>query len=144
MMADYVPGNAGTVKRNPNYYGTNPIGPGKGDQLPYLDKIKYIIMTDLSTRLAAFRTGKLDQLSPFTIEDRAQMIKSNPELKEAAGGVLAVNLLFMRTDRVGTPCRFALSWLTDRAIDNIVDDSMGVLRAIWIAIVRNSCPVVRA
>jgi peptide/nickel transport system substrate-binding protein len=103
MMEDYVPGNVATVKRNPNYYGTNPIGPGKGDQLPYLDKIKYILMQDLSTQLAAFRTGQLDQMNPFSIEDRAQMIKENPDLKEAAGGLLAANLLFMRTDRAGTP-----------------------------------------
>lgn len=126
MMEDYVPGNAVAVKRNPNYYGTNPAGPGKGDQLPYLDRIKYIIMPDLSTRLAAFRTGQLDQMSPFSIEDRAQMIKGNPELKEAAGGVLAVNLIFMRTDRAGTPyadvrVRQAMMMATDF---NEINDSL--------------------
>ena len=41
----------------------NPIGPGEGDHLPYIDAVKYLILPDLSTRLAAFRTGKIDYLS---------------------------------------------------------------------------------
>ncbi len=135
MMEDYVPSNAVTVKRNPNYYGTNPVGPGKGDQLPYLDTIKYIIMPDLSTRLAAFRTSQLDQMNPFSIEDRAQMLKENPELKEAPGGVLAVNLLFMRTDRAGTPyadvrVRQAMMMATDfNEINGALYQSLGLIQS---------------
>jgi peptide/nickel transport system substrate-binding protein len=41
----------------------NPVGPGKGDQLPYLDGIKVSIIPDSSTRVAAFRTGKINVLS---------------------------------------------------------------------------------
>ncbi|UCC16723.1 MAG: hypothetical protein JSU58_10225, partial [Dehalococcoidales bacterium] len=48
MIDDYVPSNMVSVKRNPNYWGTNPVGPGKGDRLPYLDKIKYLIIQDVS------------------------------------------------------------------------------------------------
>ncbi|MDH5696270.1 MAG: ABC transporter substrate-binding protein, partial [Dehalococcoidia bacterium] len=70
MIADYVPGNMVMVKRNPNYWGTNPAGPGKGDQLPYLDSIKYIIMPDLSTMQAGLRTGTIDQMVAYSIDDR--------------------------------------------------------------------------
>ncbi len=60
MITDWVMGSSVTLVRNPNYWGTNPIGPGKGDQLPYADKVKRLIIPDASTAYAAFRTGKLD------------------------------------------------------------------------------------
>jgi len=103
MIEDYVPSNMTSVKRNPNYWQKNPVGPGKGDQLPYLDKIKYLLIQDLSTQQAAFRTGRLDQMGNFSIEDRALMVKQNPDLKEAVGGLGSQSLLGMRTDRSGTP-----------------------------------------
>ncbi|OGP65199.1 MAG: hypothetical protein A2169_07930 [Deltaproteobacteria bacterium RBG_13_47_9] len=103
MIEDYVPSNMVSVKRNPNYFGTNPVGPGKGDPLPYLDRIKYLVIQDLSTRQSAFRTGQLAQMGALTIEDRAQMIRGNSEMMEAVGGLLAVPLLGMRTDTPGTP-----------------------------------------
>ncbi len=103
MIDDYVPSNMVSVKRNPNYWNTNPVGPGKGDNLPYLDKIKYLIIEDVSTQQAAFRSGKLAQLGALSIEDKDMMIKGSPEVKEAVGGLMAVNLLGMRTDRTGTP-----------------------------------------
>ncbi len=103
MIEDYVPSNMTTVKRNSNYWQRNPVGPGMGDQLPYLDKIKYLLIQDLSTQQAAFRTGRLDQMGNFSIEDRALMVKQNPELMEAVGGLMAIPLLGMRTDFPGTP-----------------------------------------
>jgi peptide/nickel transport system substrate-binding protein len=45
----------------------NPIGPGEGDQLPYLDGIKTAIITDSSTRVAAFRTGQVNILGDTTV-----------------------------------------------------------------------------
>ncbi len=103
MVKDVIVDNKIELKRNPNYWGKNPVGPGKGDQLPYLDGIKFLVMPDLSTRQAAFRTGQLDQMSGFSIEDRAYMVQQKPDVKEALGGLLAVNLLGMRTDIPGTP-----------------------------------------
>ncbi len=63
MVTDYVANSAITFSRNPNYWQTNPVGPGKGDKLPYLDGMKILVLPDLSTRLAAFRTAKLDLIA---------------------------------------------------------------------------------
>lgn len=63
MVTDYVANSAMTFARNPDYWQKNPVGPGKGDQLPYLDGMKILVLPDFSTRLAAFRTGKLDMIS---------------------------------------------------------------------------------
>ena len=60
IMKDFVSNSSATFVRNPNYWGKDPIGPGKGKQLPYLDRIDLFIIADTSTNQAAFRTGKLD------------------------------------------------------------------------------------
>ena len=37
ILSDWVQGSAATYRRNPNYWETDPVGPGKGNQLPYAD-----------------------------------------------------------------------------------------------------------
>ncbi|MBI2851020.1 MAG: ABC transporter substrate-binding protein [Chloroflexi bacterium] len=82
MLAEYVPGSAVVFVRNPNYWEKDPIGPGKGNQLPYLDGVKRIIIPDNSTRLAALRTGKIDILGSVTWEEAINFRKTTPALKE--------------------------------------------------------------
>jgi peptide/nickel transport system substrate-binding protein len=85
ILTDYVPGSIATMVKNTNYWMKDPIGPGKGNQLPYLDKVQVLILPDSSTRLAALRTGKLDQFS-LGFDDASQMRKTTPQLLEAPGG----------------------------------------------------------
>jgi peptide/nickel transport system substrate-binding protein len=82
MLKEYIPDSQGTVVKNPNYWAKDPVGPGKGNQLPYLDAVKYIIIPDASTRQAALRTGKIDQLFDFKLDDANMMRKTTPQLKE--------------------------------------------------------------
>jgi len=82
MLKDHVPGSTASVVRNPDYWGTDPVGPGKGNQLPYMDGYQYIILPDISTRLAALRTGKLDQLPSVNAEDATVMRSTAPEALE--------------------------------------------------------------
>jgi len=103
MMKDYIPSNITVVKRNPNFFDTDPVGPGKGNQLPYLSEIKYIVMPDLSTQQAALRTGVIDQMGGYSIDDRALMLSQKPALKDAVGGLGSAALLGMRTDLPNTP-----------------------------------------
>jgi len=79
IMTDYVAGSAITFMRNPKYFATDPLHPQ--NQLPYLDSVKELIIPDMSTYLAALRTGKLDMLPAVSWEDAASLIKTNPELK---------------------------------------------------------------
>ncbi|MFC2015145.1 ABC transporter substrate-binding protein [Chloroflexota bacterium] len=81
-LAEYVPDSMQLLVRNDNYWMKDPIGPGKGNQLPYIDDVRIIIIPDLSTRQAALRTGKVDWMSGFSIEDAAQMRSGTPELVE--------------------------------------------------------------
>ncbi|MEK7353857.1 MAG: ABC transporter substrate-binding protein [Chloroflexota bacterium] len=81
MLTDYVPGSQLAYIRNPNYWGTNPVGPGKDDKLPYVDAYRELIIPDLSTRTAALRTGKLDFLPGVTLEDWQSLMKTNPKFE---------------------------------------------------------------
>jgi peptide/nickel transport system substrate-binding protein len=132
MIKDYVSGSALTLVKNPNYWEKDPVGTGKGNQLPYVDSIKFLILPDLSSALAAFRTGKLDQLGGsntnvvITHDDAMSLIKTNPEVKykKAPGGILAIS---MRTDKPNLPfkdlkVRQALMMATDfQSIKNQLD-----------------------
>jgi peptide/nickel transport system substrate-binding protein len=60
MLTDFVPGSSATLMRNPNYWRKDPVGPGKGNQLPYTDRVNLFIITDMSSRLAAIRTARAD------------------------------------------------------------------------------------
>ncbi len=81
ILIDFVPGSSLTFKKNPNYWGTDPIGPGKGNPLPYVDAYKQLIIPDLSTRLAGLRTAKIDFMSDIVLDDADSLIKANPDMK---------------------------------------------------------------
>ncbi len=82
MLTDWVKGSAITLTKNPNYWGYDEKFPE--NRLPYLDEVKVLIIPDASTRLSAFRTGKIVRLAPPVSEistDQAEAIqKTNPEL----------------------------------------------------------------
>jgi peptide/nickel transport system substrate-binding protein len=85
MTVDYVQGSAVTQIRNPNYWRKNPTGPGKGDQLPYIERVKHIVIIDASTRQAAMRTGKVDTIT-YELEDANMLRKQIPGMPEANSG----------------------------------------------------------
>ena len=89
MITDYVSGNSVTFIKNSKYWGTDPVGPGKGNQLPYLDAVKMLIIPDASTTQAAFRTGKIADLPGLVADDYKTFIKASPELQSQRGPSLA-------------------------------------------------------
>ena len=55
-MVEYVPAQRAVYKRNPDYYMIN----SKGEKLPYLDKIIYLIVGDANNEVLKFEGGELD------------------------------------------------------------------------------------
>ena len=82
LITDYVSGSIIKFERNPNYWQNDPLNPG--NQLPYVDEVKIMIMTDPSTRLAALRSAQLDYIAndrvPIYKEDADSLMATNPEL----------------------------------------------------------------
>ena len=106
IISDYIPANLVALDRNPNYFKKDPIGPGQGNQLPYLDKVRYVVIPDRSTQQAALRTGNVDQMGGFlgfTLEEKTLMINQVPALKVAQRGAGLVSPIFMRVDKPELP-----------------------------------------
>ncbi|MDP2730069.1 MAG: ABC transporter substrate-binding protein [Dehalococcoidales bacterium] len=91
ILKSWVPSSSATLVRNPDYWMTNPIGPGKGDQLPYMDGVKIFIIPDNSTLMAAMRTGKIDTLfydkTTIDYEDGLILKKTMPEYMNLGPGL---------------------------------------------------------
>ena len=116
IMTDFISNGAANFIRNPNYWMTNPIGPGKGDQLPYLEGVKMLIITDTSTATAAFRTKKSDSYSGEY--DDVKEFLDNPDVKRMMYTAENCYTISMRTDKADLPfskkeVRQALTLATD-------------------------------
>jgi len=121
ILTDFVDNSVITFKRNSNYWEKNPVGPGKGDQLPYVDGMKMLVIPDPSTQLAALRTGKADIFSTaaqsVSREDWASLVKTNPQMKDYKFLQLPLQIGFRR-DKAELPykdirVRKALMMATD-------------------------------
>ncbi|MBP3924986.1 ABC transporter substrate-binding protein [bacterium] len=55
-IKEYVPAQRVVFERNPNYYVIN----DKGEKLPYLDRLVYLIVGDLNNEVLKFEGGELD------------------------------------------------------------------------------------
>ena len=103
MLTDYIPGSQVTLIRNPEFWQTDPVGPGKGNKLPYLDGVKQLIIPDLSTRQAAFRTGKIDELGSVSPDDFKLFQKTTPQLEYVRVQSTGGNRLNFRVDKPNLP-----------------------------------------
>jgi peptide/nickel transport system substrate-binding protein len=79
ILTDYGTGMSASFVRNPDYWGTDPLHPG--NQLPYLDEVKHLYIPDLSTRMAALRTAKVDHARAVPWEEGDDLTRSSPHLK---------------------------------------------------------------
>ncbi len=88
MIDDYTPATSMHFRKNPNYWQKDPVGPGKGNQLPYIDAMTILVIPDLSTQEAAFRTGKIDaigNIAPETFREMQSSMKWQFEYKQGYG-----------------------------------------------------------
>jgi peptide/nickel transport system substrate-binding protein len=100
ILNDLIDNSSVTFVRNPNYWATNTAqGLGYGDKLPYVDKVRFLIIADTNTRQSAFRTGNIDTLAADW-EEGPDFIKALPDIKyfqnPAFGGAGNTS---MRTDK---------------------------------------------
>jgi peptide/nickel transport system substrate-binding protein len=132
MLTDYVSNSSATFTRNPNYWMTNPVGPGKGDQLPYLAGVKLLVITDTATAMTAFRTKKVDGISGY-YDDMNEFL-DNPDIKHMFYTAESCGVIYMRTDKVDKPfskleVRQALMLATDfnKIRDELFDGKATIL-----------------
>jgi len=129
-VTDYVAGASETFTRDPNYWKHDPDHPE--NQLPYIDSIKGLFISDKSTYLSALRTAKIDVsatgVASLTVqhEDAVQLMKTNPMLKYIKVPT-AGNVVWGRMDKdlpfKNLKVRKALNMAIDR--QSIVDSYYG-------------------
>ena len=78
ILKDFVPGSSATLMKNPNYWGYDERYPQ--NKLPYADTVKILMIPDNNEALAAMRDGKIDLLTPVSLQDAQAMQKTNPEI----------------------------------------------------------------
>jgi peptide/nickel transport system substrate-binding protein len=88
-MTSYSPGVGMTLKKNPNYWRTDP----QGRQLPYLDEVEFRVIVDDISRRKALQGGDIDVLN-------TQSGETILELQDAEGIVFVENYEYTDTNYV--------------------------------------------
>lgn len=90
MFEQDVPGTKWVYKKHPNYFK---------EGLPYLEGVEFIVMPEMSTRVAAVLAGKLDMGEPFTTLEASAIKRTRPDLDYRSCDNQAVDVVYMRADQ---------------------------------------------
>ena len=78
ILKDFVYGSSATMVKNPNYWAYDERYPQ--NKLPYIEKVKYLIIPDNVAALEAMRAGKIDIIDGVSPVQAQAMRKTNPEI----------------------------------------------------------------
>ena len=78
ILQDFVSDSSATLVKNPNYWGCDERYPQ--NKLPYVDRVKYLIIPDEATAIAAIRAGKIDIIEHISPLQAQALRKTNPEI----------------------------------------------------------------
>lgn len=78
ILQDFISGASATLIKNNNYWGHDERYPT--NKLPYIDKLKVIIIADDAAALETMRAGQLDIFEGVSFEQAQTMKKTNPEI----------------------------------------------------------------
>ena len=81
MVADYKPGAAVLLKRNPNYWKTDV----QGRKLPYLDSIRLDIQSNRDVEMLRFKRGEIDLINSLDSEYFDKLEATSPQVAHDAG-----------------------------------------------------------
>ena len=101
MLTDYVPVSSMTMTRNPDYWRKHPLFPE--DTIPYVDGVRILVLQDVSIRMAAFRTGKIETMPYVAWEDWEDYMRTNPEMNAITLPPVGQGAIFMRVDKPELP-----------------------------------------
>ena len=86
------------LTRNPNYWDKEKID-GTEYKLPFVDKVVYRIIKDESTRVTAFRTGKLDILEAVRWQNFDDAEEEQPQIQWQRDSRCGGSMLVLRVDK---------------------------------------------
>ena len=80
ILQEYIPDNSATLIKNPNYWGHDERYPQ--NKLPYIDKLKFLVMPDDTKAIEAMRVGKIDVIEGLSFQQAQTVQKTNPQLAQ--------------------------------------------------------------
>ena len=80
MLHDFVSGSAATLVKNTDYWGHDERRPQ--NQLPYVDKVKILIIPEKEKALEMFLAGKIDAVEGISADQAEAIKKSHPEIQQ--------------------------------------------------------------
>ena len=97
ILQDFLPGNSATLVKNPDYWGHDERHPQ--NKLPYIDKLKFLIIPNESEAIEAMRAGKIDCMNQISYKGAQALQKTNPEIIQIATPGAPALTLQPRNDR---------------------------------------------
>jgi len=78
MISDLVQNSTITYSKNPNYWGYDERHPE--NKIPYVDQLKTYYIPELTTAIAALKSGQLDYMDGLDWQQGETLSKSNPDV----------------------------------------------------------------
>ena len=97
ILQDFLPSNSATLVKNPDYWGHDERHPL--NKLPYIDKLKFMIIPNESEAIEAMRAGKIDCMNQISYKGAQALQKTNPEIIQIATPGAPALTLQPRNDR---------------------------------------------
>ena len=97
ILQDFVSGSSATMIKNPDYWAYDERYPQ--NKLPYIDKLKYLIITDEAEAAKAMLDGKLDIIHQISFKQAAAIRKANPEILQITSSGDPATTVQMRNDK---------------------------------------------
>ncbi len=129
VLKNFVPSQRVELTRTTNYYGVNE----DGKRLPYLDRVVYLIVPDVSTNLLKFKNNEIDT-TVVRAKDVAELLPAQKSgnftlysLGESAGTTFVTFNLNRRKDSQGKPYVDPIksAWFNDvnfrQAVNHIIN-----------------------
>ena len=123
MLDDYVRESSFTYVRNPNYWAYDALHPE--NQLPYLDELKYIMIPDEVTLVAALRAGKLSTMYVFDWVQLEELKESHPYLNTAPMEKEAVSIAIANNAEPLTDIRVRQALMMAINTDELITEFYG-------------------
>jgi peptide/nickel transport system substrate-binding protein len=87
MPTDFTADTSLTMSKNPNYWGYDERHPQ--NRLPYADEVKLMCIPDISTAIAALRTGRIDWITDISWQQSQSLKRTSPELEQTTKPIAA-------------------------------------------------------
>jgi peptide/nickel transport system substrate-binding protein len=120
MVADYKPGSAIILKRNPYYWKTD----AQGRKLPYLDSIHLDIQPNRDVELLRFKRGELDLINSLDSEYFDKLSATSPQVVHDAGPSLdSEQLWFNQVAKAPIPA-YKKNWFRSTAFRRAISEAI--------------------